>query len=129
MAHQLVQAVSGGLVLRRPSIPLPGPTVVEDLGHHPPEVVEVQGLHEEVPGSFPHARHDGGHVVVGGHEDHIHPRCPFAKEAKQLQAVQAGHADVGKDEEVRGCGPDQRQRLLAVLGGGDLGTYRRKAAG
>ncbi|MCY1432833.1 hypothetical protein D9M71_488410 [compost metagenome] len=58
-----------------------------------------------------------GEFVVGGTEDHRRRGFALAQLGGNLQAIEAGHADIQQDD-IRLQAVDQRQRFFAIAGGG-----------
>ena len=84
------------------------------------EILEVDGLDEEVERAAVHGLADVGHVAVGGHDHDLDQRVELAGAAQKREPVHARHVDVGeRDLDVR-VHPELLERRLAVAGEDEL---------
>ncbi len=83
------------------------------------EVVEVDGLGEEVGGAFLHGFDSGLDGAVGGEENDDEIGVGGAGATEELEAVGAGHAQVGEHEVGRGVG-DEAESGVGVFGEADV---------
>lgn len=99
--------------------------ILEDPLHHSPELVQVERLHQELGGPFTHGRDDSGHVVERCHEYDVGIAASLTQEAKESNAVEVGHADIGQND-IRAFACDAGERGLGAVGGCHRRGFVRK---
>ena len=81
-------------------------------------MVGYVGLLQEIEGAGPHGFDGHGHVAMAGDEDDLGGQGALADGAQEVEAGQAGHADIGEDD----VGPDIVEHGQGLGGvGGDMG--------
>jgi hypothetical protein len=100
-----------------------GPAQVLDLaqglGNRHLEVLEVDGLGQEVQGAEVHRGADVAHVAVGGDDHRAQPRPQRAQVREESQPIHHRHVDVAEDQ-VEPPVVEVFQGLLPVAGEGEL---------
>ncbi len=120
VTYQLVQLVGARLFFGGAPRPLPRASVLEHLGQHAPQVVQVERLDQEVVRAFAHRRHHRRHVVVGRHQDDVDRRRALAEQLQQREAVESGHPHIG-NHDVGQALIYYGERALGILGGAHFG--------
>jgi hypothetical protein len=103
-----------GQGLAQPADLAAGPAVLDRAGHRQLDVAGVERLDHEVPGAGPQRRDRGVDVGLAGDDDHRDVRVGDPDLLAQLDARQAGHADVGDDDVVLALAQRGQGGLAAV---------------
>ena len=91
-----------------------GARVPDRLDQGDLEIVEVDGLHQEVDGPAVHRRADVGQVAIGGHDHRLQEAVAFLDVCQQGQPVHARHVDVGHHHLDGRIGVQPVERIGAV---------------
>ncbi len=112
-ADDVVDAVAAAELFAEAGVLLAELLDFERLADDGVEVIEGEGLGEEIGGALFHRLDGGLDGREGGHDDHGQARVEALEGFEQLEPVHAGQAEIGEDELRLGCEAE------GFFGGGD----------